>query len=229
MSGLATIDAVFLALAFFVPGLVLLTVRSQFLTGSERQGNEQFLRYLTSSAINYAVFGPVIYWALSEAQNWKMRPLVWCLAMLVGPAFLGLLAGVSARIGLFRRLVARFGVDVVHPMPTAWDYAFTHELPRKMVLVTLKDGTEYAGYYGGKSFASSEIKERDLLLEQLYTRNDHNVWRESGSSLLVAQGEIRTIEYWAHKEADYDEESRTDETDNSINEGAEGLPAANHN
>lgn len=63
---MTTIDAVYVALAFLVPGFVISAVRNQFINGQEQQGTEQIIRFLTYSSINYAVFSAPIYFLLSS-------------------------------------------------------------------------------------------------------------------------------------------------------------------
>ena len=67
------------------------------------------------------------------------------------------------------------------------------------VLVTLKDGTRFAGFCGPESFMSSDPTERDIYIERIYDVDDQNNWssrREKG--VLITAGEIQTIEFWPH-------------------------------
>jgi hypothetical protein len=58
---IASVEALFIILAFVVPGFVMSVVRSQFATGRPQKGTEEVLGYLTLSAINYAVFSWLVY------------------------------------------------------------------------------------------------------------------------------------------------------------------------
>ena len=61
------------------------------------------------------------------------------------------------------------------------------------VLVTLKDGTRFAGYCGPDSFMSSDPAERDLYIQWVYDLDDEDGWRSRGETgLLIAGGEINT-------------------------------------
>ena len=44
MSGLVSIDTVYVAIFFLVPGYIFLTFRNQFVAGQDRLGTEQHLR-----------------------------------------------------------------------------------------------------------------------------------------------------------------------------------------
>ena len=80
-------------------------------------------------------------------------------------------------------------------------------MKEQWVLVTLKDGTEYAGYCDSQSFFSSESEERDIYIEHVYNLNDDNTWELiPGKSVLITGGEVKTIEFWQRKE-----ETRSDE------------------
>jgi hypothetical protein len=52
MGGLTTIDAVYVALVFVVPGYIFLTLRNRFVAGQDRLGTEQILAFVTYSALN---------------------------------------------------------------------------------------------------------------------------------------------------------------------------------
>jgi hypothetical protein len=58
---ITSVEAIFVILAFVVPGFVMSVVRSQFATGRPQKGSEQVLGYLALSAINYAVFSWLVY------------------------------------------------------------------------------------------------------------------------------------------------------------------------
>lgn len=68
------------------------------------------------------------------------------------------------------------------------------------VLVTLKNGTRFAGFCGTDSFMSSEPAERDLYIQWVYDLDDEDNWQPRGETgLLIAGGEISTIEFWPYK------------------------------
>lgn len=203
MGGLTTLDAIYLALAFIVPGFVLSATRNQFINGQERQGGEQLIRFLTYSAINYAFFSVPIYFALEGNASSGFKAAVWLAAILIGPAILGIISGFATQRGWIRWVFHRCGLHPVHVVPTAWDYQFGK--PNDCwVLVVLKDGTRFAGYYGLQSFASSDQKERDLYIENVFDLDDNDKWIPTNKSVFLVGGEIRSIEFWpvAKEESD---------------------------
>ena len=74
-------------------------------------------------------------------------------------------------------------------------------MPTQWVLVTLKDGTRFAGYCGPESFMSSDPTERDMYIEQIYDLDSDDNWVNVGKKeVLIASGEIQTIEFWPYTE-----------------------------
>lgn len=189
-------DAIYVALAFLVPGFVFSAVRNQFITGQEQQGTEQFIRFLTYSAVNYALFSAPIYFFLNSQLTALWKGLLWTSVILVGPAFLGLLSGIVTRNGWVRKVFHWTGLNPVHAVPTAWDYKFSGMKGGEWVLVTLKNGTRFAGFCGSNSFASSDNKERDLFIEKIFDLDENDKWIPTEKSVFIAAGEIGTIEFW---------------------------------
>jgi len=204
MFGIASIQAVYIALICVVPGYIYLSFRNQFIAGQDRLGSEQILAFVTYSALNFAVFGWINLVVLyQEAGPW-VQISVWLLTLLAGPAVLGFISGVCAQKEMGSRLYAWFGLNSVHPTARSWDWIF-HRVHPCFVLVTLKDGSQCAGYWGvnaagTQSFASSDTKERDLYISQVFEIPDNGPWRATQKSIFVAAGEIRTIEFIQEEE-----------------------------
>lgn len=193
-------DAIYVAVAFLVPGFVFSAVRNQFVPGQDQQGNEQFIRFLTYSAVNYALFSVPIYFFLNSQSTALWKGMLWTSVILVGPAFLGLLSGIVTRNGWVRKVFHWTGLNPVHAVPTAWDYKFSGMKGGEWVLVTLKNGTRFAGFCGSSSFASSDSKERDLFIEKIFDLDENDKWIPTEKSVFIAPGEIGTIEFWPVKQ-----------------------------
>ncbi len=164
MGGLANIEAIYIASVFIVPGYVFLTFRNQFVAGQDRLGTEQMLGFFTYSAINFACFGWIIYLAIAYNLSPFWRILAWTGTLVLIPASMGLLAGLCSKRGLGGQIYRLLGLNPIHPTPRAWEYVF-YDSPATWVLVTLKNDTKFAGWWGGDSFASSDPKERDLFIQ----------------------------------------------------------------
>lgn len=200
MTDIKSLEGVHLALAFMVPGLVATFIRTQFTTGRMPAPKDSLAAYFALSVFYLALVLPAVGYILEIRDAGYFRAAAWFGVVFVGPALLGLLLGLNARHEFGRQLLRRLGLSTVHVMPTAWDWKFANAVPQ-WVMVTLKDGTCFSGFYSGHSFASSDPAERDLYIEQVYDVGNDNKWTpKAGCSVLVAPGEIRTIEFWPDKE-----------------------------
>ena len=198
MSDLKFLDNLYMILGFLVPGLIVIFVRSQFLTGRSPSHSEAFLSYLTVSVIYYALAFPFVDFVLSIHEPGYGKVLAWFSLIFIGPAMLGLLLGINIQKNLFRRVLHWFRLNPIHVMPTAWDWKFGN-MTSQWVLVTLKDGTRFAGFCGPESFMSSDPTERDIYIQWIYNIDDQNNWTPRGENgVLIAAGEIRTIEFWPY-------------------------------
>jgi hypothetical protein len=198
MSGLVDIDTVYIAIFFLVPGYIFLTFRNQFVAGQDRLGTEQLLAFITYSALNLALFGWILFAIPRRADDWVVV-LTWVFVLLIGPAVLGFVSGMWTQKEWGGRLYEFFGLSLVHPTARSWDWVF-HRVDPCFVLVTLKDGSQCAGYWGvnaagTQSFASSDPKERDLYISQVFEISDEGPWRPTPKSIFIAAGEIRTVEF----------------------------------
>lgn len=191
-------DNLYLILGFIIPGFIVLFIRSQFVTGRSLSHSSALLTYLTVSVVYYALVLPVIDLAPSIQQSSHGKALAWFALILAGPAILGLLLGVNIQTDAFRRFLRWCGLNPVHVIPTAWDWKFGG-MPEQWVLVTLRDGTRFAGFCGSDSFMSSDPEERDIYVERIYDIEEDDRWVPRGEKgLPVAASEVRTIEFWPY-------------------------------
>jgi len=197
MPNLESPENIFLVLGFLAPGFVALFIRKQFLTGRIPPQSEMVLSSLILSVIYHTLVLPLIDWGLAIQKPGYGKPLILIALVFVGPALFGLILGLNAQKGWLRKWVSRFGLSPVHPVPTAWDWKFQNIQQEQWVLVTLKDGTVYAGHLGSGSFMSSDPNERDLYIQRIYNIGDDNIWSPIGErGVWIASGEIRAIEIW---------------------------------
>ncbi|MGE3147784.1 MAG: DUF6338 family protein [Pseudorhodoplanes sp.] len=222
-----SVETIYLVLAFIVPGLIASFVRAQFITGRTASHAEAALSYLTLSVVYYALALPAVDHALTLDEPGYRKALTWFALVFAGPSLFGLLLGLNAQKELTRRLLKRIGLNPVHVMPTAWDWKFG-SMKEAWVLAVLKDGTKFAGFCGAGSFMSSDPKERDLYIQRVYELDENNIWHPRENGVLIAAGEIRTIEFWPYrKEISHDQQANIDARLPSVAAGhlAEGIPA----
>ncbi len=115
MDGFFSPDHLSLILAYIVPGFIILSVRSQFITDKAMPDNkERFLSYVTISAI----YGTLVL-RLVDATLYQDSTWVFLLVLFGGPVCLGLLFGINIQKDLVRRFLNRLGLFPLHPSPTS--------------------------------------------------------------------------------------------------------------
>lgn len=195
------------AWVFLVPGIVILFVRSHFVT-TKIMNWENAVSYAAVSLLYHALALPALDTFMSDRRSDYGRLFVWFLYLAVVPALFGVALGVNVQKDLLRRALRRIGLNPIHAIPTAWDWKFSR-MTGEWVLVTLRNGTRFAGYCGPDSFVSSDPDNRDLYIQWVYDIDDDSGWRPRGENgVLIAAGEISTIEFWPaeRKEATNDRE-----------------------
>jgi Family of unknown function (DUF6338) len=177
----------YLILAFVVPGVIALAVRSMFITGRNPKPTENLLTFLVLSLVYYSFIVFLLQGALSVKEPWTARVLIWILLFIIGPAIFGFVLGVAAQkewaAGAIYSSHARLStypwyrnwldLKIIHAIPTAWDWRFS-KVGRDgvFIMVTLTNEVKVAGYFGHNSFASTDAAERDLYLEEEYDVTD---------------------------------------------------------
>lgn len=195
-----TPDNLFFVVSLFMPGFIIGIVRSQFIKTPAGSDNGFYLHVLCNSAVNYGICSPVIYYLLSTPSKptWLACSLWLCILFII-PLITGALWGISRQKEWVYSLLRTLKVSPIHLIPSAWDWKFGRMNEGSFVLVTLKDGTEYAGWVSGGSFMSSDSNERDMYIEKMY-KIDGKQWTDRGNdSVLICGGEIRSVEFLENK------------------------------
>jgi hypothetical protein len=202
VGSLSSLDTVYVALIFIVPGFLIRAVRSQFVIEQDRTGVDQFVRLLAYSSMSNALFGWAIYLAISYDTAYSFRIVIWTLVILVAPPIVGFVSGIASQKEWLYWALRKIGLSPIHSVPNAWDYKFARA-GGEWVIVALKNDTFFRGWWAAASFASSDVKERDVLIEQVFEldpENEDGPWVRTDKSVLIAGGEIRSIEFRPHME-----------------------------
>ncbi len=94
MLQLSSVESIYLVLAFIVPGLVTVYVRSRLISGPKPSHAENILTYLVISVVYYALAAPTLTWAISFQGRWASSATLIVVFAVVGPAILGLVIGI---------------------------------------------------------------------------------------------------------------------------------------
>lgn len=200
MPDIKSIQSVYLLLAFVVPGMVIMLVRAQFLTGRVKTMSENIVSYIALTVLYYGLAAPFVEYVLSFDEPGLAKIAAWLAMIFALPALVGLLLGASAQNDVFRKCLQYLRINPVHVTPSAWDYAFSRLRGDHFVMVTLADGSTVAGIYGQRSFASSDPAERDLYLQEIYDVDD-GAWtkRPEQQAILIPSKEIKNVQIWNPK------------------------------
>jgi hypothetical protein len=182
-----------LALYFIAPGFIILYFRSLFVAGRVLSIKQGVVAYLTISSIYQAIIFPSI--TALKLYEVNLQAFVWIAANFLLPALVGVLLGINIQKGWAQHLLDRLNINLVHPIETAWDWHFSR-CGYCWILVVLKDGTKWAGNVQGQSFMSSNIDNRDIFIEKVYTIDDENNWEQRSSSVWLDGKDIQSIEFW---------------------------------
>ena len=192
-------SGLFLITAFVVPGFIIYYIRSKFTTGRMERANRILIELIALGAINFALWSwlLVIWITFDEANTttW-LSVLTSLLVVVLSPIALGILAGYDTQHGWSERAFRRIGLHPVHPVPAAWDYVFPRIDRANWILITFHDGSFVGGFFGPKSFASSDPAERDIYIEQVFNVKEDGNWEmgPSGKGILIKDQDIAYIE-----------------------------------
>ena len=186
---------------FLSPGVIALFVRAQLLHGRLPTASDGVLAYFVLSIVYHAASLPLIAVTIGGAEALVERPWAWFALVVGGPALFGIVLGLCAQLGPVRWVLGCIGIDVTHPMPTAWDWKFSRR-ENCFVIVHLRDGRTFFGRLGEKSLISSNPKERDLYIQETFDLTEDNTWvSREDDGVLILHGDIRLIEFFKQKEA----------------------------
>jgi len=185
-------------LVFFVPGIIILYVRSLFLNGRRPALAEGVIAYVTISLIYHALAYPFATPLYIGPETSTVQRREWFLMLFVIPIIIGGFLGWMTQRGWGRRILSKSGLNLIHPVDNAWDWKFSN-CEECWVIAMLKDGTRWAGYLGTNSFMSSIATERDIYIEAVYEITKKDEWIDRETSVWLAHGEIQSLEFFPKK------------------------------
>lgn len=193
-------DMLFYTFAFVVPGFITHSIISMFMPQKSEQAPNSILRYLYFSSINYALWSWLIFILVKSNYHQIHRyraAAIWGVIILISPIITGIVLGIFSKHEFIRKLLQKTGFNLVHPIPTGWDYKFSTLKNGAWIIITLKDDTLITGYFGENSFASSDSPERDIYIEKVYKICEDGPWQEieRTDGILIKGDQIKLIEF----------------------------------
>ncbi|HVC61118.1 MAG TPA: DUF6338 family protein [Acetobacteraceae bacterium] len=196
MTEVKSLEQLSVILGYIVPGLIILYVRAQFLTGRIGPHKDALLSYFTLSIIYLAIMNAGVSLITGSDAPLYEQTRYWLPLLLIGAIVFGILIGLNASLGVTRWLLRRCGLHLPHVLDSAWDWKFLN-FPESLVTLTLKDGSRIYGWCGKGSFIGSNPKDRDMYLVQVYDVDEDGNWamKTPGKGVYIAAGEVRVIEF----------------------------------
>jgi len=121
------VETIFLAFSFIVPGFVAHATLALFLPRRAEAPQLTLIRFLTLSAVNYAVWSWLLYLVVTTSffqDRNALAAIAWVWVMLGAPVLLGLVLAQGLKRRQLYGLLQRLGLRPVHVIPTAWDWRF---------------------------------------------------------------------------------------------------------
>lgn len=182
---------------YLLAGFIVIWARSIFVVGERPRLAEMFVEAVVLSLVNQLA-ATAIGWLWSLLLPPLDAPKeTFLLEVLILPAIIGAVFGLSLSRGWNRAVLRRLSMPVQNPIRRAYDFAFLQNSTEGFVIVTYSDGTKVYGYFGEFSLAASGPDRGDLYLERIYDVDEDGQWYESSpprGALLILE-DLRTIEF----------------------------------
>lgn len=179
MSIPGSITQVLVTLVLVIPGFVfqIVRIRMHGRTPADEEITTRILTAIAVSAIFALLYVVILGSALTDSEDLqvqaRLHPRSWALlglfAAFVVPAVAACVYSWARQSEWWERRDNRLTrlfdrLTRIDPRPTAWDVAFNN-LDECFIRVRTRDGTWYAGWFGGRSYASSYPDPHSLFVE----------------------------------------------------------------
>lgn len=189
MIDVGNLESVILGISLLGPGFLIMFGRSRFLTGRMTSVASSIFEYLMVSSIYFAGAYPLFRLLIEPSYG------ITFVFLFLLPTIVGMLLGIASQKGVFRCLLHYLKLNPVHTSPTAWDFVFSGRQGYSWIVVKLNSGGQYFGVLGPDSLASSDLRNRDIYLEN--TCDEEFRWLEKDGrkrGVWISETDIRSIE-----------------------------------
>lgn len=191
-------EAVIYTVIFLVPGFIIDEIVTALMPTKIYSDATKKLKFIGYSVFNFSIWIWLFYLIKVNMDNTSWIYLaVLVLSLLITSFISGITIGLVRKLELLRKLFIKFNINILHPVPTAWDFKFSEIHEERWVIVTLEDGKYVFGKFGYASLASSEKDERDIFLEETYILGENERWvkRERTDGIWIKASNIKSIEF----------------------------------
>lgn len=183
----------FLFVLFIMPGFISMKVYGIFHPSPNSDTSKVLIDVVSYSCINFSFLLIPIY--LIEKNDVFLSHPAWYyifyfFVLIIAPVLLPIILLVIRNCEKVKSILP-------HPTGRSWDYFFSTR-QCCWVVVTLKNGKKYGGFYGSNSFASSSPEPEQLYLEKHWELDkngdfDHELTDTLG--IIILTNEIESVEF----------------------------------
>ena len=202
-----SMDIVYYSFAFLVPGYIMDEIIGLIIPADKEDVKIKAIKCLMYSIINYVIWAS---WGIRILQNFfdSKSVLYWCvfvvaliLTSILSGLFIGCLKGSEKIRHILNSILLKIGLSASYPIPTAWDYKFNklEQASGVWLLVTLKNGNIYRGWFGNNAIAGSNQTSKDIYMEACYVQMDPNdQWKkvDQTDGIWISADEIVVVEFF---------------------------------
>lgn len=178
---------------FIMPGFISMRVYRLFHPSADSDTSKILIDVVSYSCINYSFLLIPIY-LIEESNIFLTSPILYYLfyfcVLIVIPVLLPIFLIFIRNCEMVKRFLP-------HPIGRSWDYFFSTR-QCCWVLVTLKNGKKYGGYYGSASFASSSPEPEQIYLEKHWALDDNSDFDHELTDtlgIIILTNEIESVEF----------------------------------
>ena len=189
------------AIAFLIPGFVVTSITKRVIPIVDKEYKTIILENFIYSFLNIFLWSIPIYKIYLNIEWWHENyALLWIVGLLIiflSPIVIAMIIILFNKYEIYRKICEYFNISSIDTEPSAWDFKFK-QIECEWVSITLSDKRTIAGFIGRNSFISSNSKERDLYIDEVYEIDEKGVWtkRERTDGIWLKNEEIKSIEFF---------------------------------
>lgn len=194
------------AITFLIPGFIILGLIQKIIPVIDKDYKTKILECFIYSFLNMFLWAIPIYNVyINIIKEWNQRYvlLLWLFSFLIvfiSPIVIALIIILCNQYNLLEKVCRYFGLSYNDSDPSAWDFKFK-QIQGEWVIITLSDKRTVAGFIGENSFISSNSKERDLYIDEVYEICEKGKWKKrlETDGIWIKSEEIMSIEFFKYE------------------------------